>query len=96
MIVKEKAAKAVPAYVRLTSRDPFALRYVAVIFFAMALIFDSGLMLKNRWCRGAARCFIIFGSGLGGVDRSTTIYWSPNAVSERSARRGSVFTREYL
>ena len=55
MIVKEKAAKAVPAYVRLTSRDPFALRYVAVIFFAMALIFDSGLMLKNRWCRGAAR-----------------------------------------
>ena len=54
MIVKEKAAEALPAYVRLTSRDPFALRYVAVIFFAMALIFDSGLMLKNRWCRGAA------------------------------------------
>ena len=43
MIVKAKAAKAVPAYVRLASRDPFALRYVAVIFFAVALIFGSVL-----------------------------------------------------
>ena len=43
MIVKVKAAKAVPAYVRLASRDPFALRYVAVIFFAVALIFGSVL-----------------------------------------------------
>ena len=43
MIVKAKAAKAVPAYVRLASCDPFALRYIAVIFFAVALIFGSVL-----------------------------------------------------
>jgi uncharacterized protein (TIGR02302 family) len=43
MIVKLKAVKAVPAYVRLASCDPFALRYVAVIFFAVALIFGSVL-----------------------------------------------------
>lgn len=35
MIVKAKTAKALPAYVRLASRDPFALRYVAVIFFVI-------------------------------------------------------------
>lgn len=35
MIEKAKAAKALPAYVRLASRDPFALRYVAVIFFVI-------------------------------------------------------------
>jgi hypothetical protein len=45
MIIKVKAVKAVPAYVRLASRDPFALRYVAVIFFAVALIFGSVLRL---------------------------------------------------
>ncbi|MFB0932336.1 MAG: TIGR02302 family protein [Ascidiaceihabitans sp.] len=41
MIAKTVAAKAVPAKVRIASRDPFALRYIAVVFFAVALIFGS-------------------------------------------------------
>jgi len=47
MITKVRAVKAVPAYVRLASRDPFALRYAAVIFFAVALIFGSVLRLET-------------------------------------------------
>lgn len=39
----ERAAKAqaVPADLRVSRRDPFALRYVAVLFFAVALVFGS-------------------------------------------------------
>ena len=43
MIAKTVAAKAVPAKVRIASLDPFALRYVAVVFFAVALVFGSVL-----------------------------------------------------
>ena len=41
MAVQAQAAKAVPANVRISRRDPYALRYVAVIFFAVALLFGS-------------------------------------------------------
>lgn len=41
MALKAQAAKAVPAHVRLSGRDPYALRYAAAIFFAIALLFGS-------------------------------------------------------
>ena len=44
MIEKTVAAKAVPPKVRIASLDPFVLRYVAVVFFAVALVF--GLVLR--------------------------------------------------
>jgi uncharacterized protein (TIGR02302 family) len=41
MADRAAAAQAVPADLRVSKRDPFALRYVAVLFFAVALIFGS-------------------------------------------------------
>lgn len=41
MAVQVETAKAVPANVRIAQRDPYALRYLAVIFFAIALLFGS-------------------------------------------------------
>lgn len=41
MAQRAATAKAVPADLRIARRDPFALRYVAVLIFAVALIFGS-------------------------------------------------------
>ena len=41
MAERLKSAKAVPAHVRIARRDPYALRYVAMIFFSIALLFGS-------------------------------------------------------
>ncbi|MCX7561017.1 TIGR02302 family protein [Sulfitobacter sp. F26204] len=41
MAQRATAAKAVPADLRVASRDPYALRYVAVLAFSMALLFGS-------------------------------------------------------
>ena len=41
MAAQAQTAKAVPAHVRISRRDPYALRYLAVIFFAVALLFGS-------------------------------------------------------
>lgn len=41
MAIQALAAKAVPAHVRISRGDPYALRYVAAIFFAVALLFGS-------------------------------------------------------
>ena len=41
MALQAQEAKAVPAHVRISQGDPYALRYVAVIFFAVAMLFGS-------------------------------------------------------
>ena len=41
------AARAVPADLRVSRRDPFALRYVAMLFFATALVFGSVLRVGS-------------------------------------------------
>jgi uncharacterized protein (TIGR02302 family) len=41
MALSVQSAKAVPAHVRISRRDPYALRYVAAIFFTIALLFGS-------------------------------------------------------
>lgn len=41
MALKVKDAKAVPAHVRISQRDPYALRYVAAIIFSIAVLFGS-------------------------------------------------------
>jgi uncharacterized protein (TIGR02302 family) len=41
MAERLKSAKAVSAHVRLARHDPYALRYVAMIFFSIALLFGS-------------------------------------------------------
>ncbi|WP_370402380.1 TIGR02302 family protein [Sulfitobacter sp. JB4-11] len=41
MATRAASAKAVPGDLRVSKRDPFALRYVAVLAFAMALLFGS-------------------------------------------------------
>lgn len=41
MADRAAAAQAVPADLRVSTRDPFALRYVALLFFIVALIFGS-------------------------------------------------------
>jgi uncharacterized protein (TIGR02302 family) len=41
MAARAADAKAVPANLRISDRDPYALRYVAVVAFAMALLFGS-------------------------------------------------------
>ncbi len=41
MALRAEAAQAVPGDLRVASRDPYALRFVAVLAFAMALVFGS-------------------------------------------------------
>jgi uncharacterized protein (TIGR02302 family) len=47
MADRAATAQAVPADLRVSNRDPFALRYVALLFFAVALIFGSILRVGS-------------------------------------------------
>ncbi len=47
MADRAAAARAVPADLRVSNRDPYALRFVAVLFFGVALIFGSVLRVGS-------------------------------------------------
>ncbi|SFS97414.1 TIGR02302 family protein [Sulfitobacter marinus] len=47
MVDRAATARAVPADLRVSRRDPYALRYVALLFFAVALVFGSVLRVGS-------------------------------------------------
>lgn len=47
MAARTEAAKAVPADLRIASRDPYALRYAALLAFVVALVFGSFLRVAS-------------------------------------------------
>jgi hypothetical protein len=56
MAARAATARAVPADLRVSRRDPYALRYVAVLAFGMALLFGSVLRVASvaDWRRAGA------------------------------------------
>ncbi|XDA97802.1 TIGR02302 family protein [Sulfitobacter sp. LCG007] len=83
MARRAESARPVPADLRVSSRDPYALRYVALLAFAIALLFGS------IWRVGS-----VAGMGPGGGTLASGPVWEGWAESPRYTGRPTIYLND--
>ena len=83
MAERAAAARAVPGDLRVSARDPYGVRYIAAIFFAVALLFGS-----------LARVGSVADMGPGGTDLASGPVWEGWVESPRYTNRPTLYLND--
>ena len=83
MAARASQAKAVPARIRVSSRDPYGLRFVAALFFAVAVLFGS-----------LARVSSVTDGAATGTELASGPVWEGWAESPAYTRRPTIYLND--